>query len=184
METKYNKGDRVLFSYNDNLFDYDNIGIVIDEKDNKFAVLALQYKSIRIIESSKIMPLYEVDKVRQSILKYYSSKIAELKSKLKTVTSEEKISERLDKYNDIKHRILKNCERILTCEDDDEFENRLKEINKLKKEIGSIDLECGDIIRKENGKIKYEINLISQKMNISLRNISDEKIEETFNYKW
>jgi len=176
-------GDKVLFSNSDEKLK-SNIGIIIETKGNDYVILNRSHNTNTVYVKSKeyIDDLSNVEKVRQDIIDYFNSKIVELKSKIKTVTSEEKIQERIDKYNDVKQRILKNCERIVVCTDDDEFENRLKEIGKLKKELYTINLDCSDIIRKENGRIKYEIRKVENEMNISLNNISDEKIAKAFKF--
>lgn len=175
--------DKILFSTGNEKIKR-NIGIIIDTKDDNYVVLNRTYNinSLYTIEEKYIDNLINIENVREDIINFYNIQIEELKNKLKTVTSEEKMQERINKYNDTKYRILKNCERITSCSDD-EFENRLKEINKLKNELFNIDLECGDVIRKENGKIKYEIKKFENNMNSSLNNISDENIIKAFDYK-
>lgn len=177
-----NVGDGVLISNSNNDKIKDSIGIIINKKDDGYTVARHSntswYMSFRTAE--QLEDICNVEKVRQDIIDYYTPQIDELKSKLKKVTADEKLQERVQKYNDIKYRIIKNCERVAVCEDDDEFENRLKEINKLKKELHSIDLDCGDEIRKQNGKIKYDIRQIEADMNRCLGNISDTEIDKVF----
>jgi len=174
----YQPGEVVLFSTGSESILKCNVGIVIGTQDQKYAVLNrnITNGSVYVLEEKYIDSLDNLDKVRQDIIDYYSPKIEELKSKLRTVTSEEKVQERVAKYNDIKSRILINCERLIASTDDDEFENRLKEIGNLKKQLHSLDLECGDIIRKENGGIKFEIKKINLAMTGNLSRISDEYI--------
>ena len=177
-------GSKILFSLGNEKVK-DNLGIVLDKKDKDYVILRI-YRggcSIYVRLEESIDDINNIEKVRQDIIDYYTPLIDEVKNKLRTVTSEEKMQERVIKYNDIKARVLTNCERIIVCTDDDEFENRLKEIHKLKKQIYSLDLECGDIIRKENAKVKYDIRQIQLRMNISLDNISDENIIKTFSFK-
>jgi len=176
-------GDKVLFSTGKEELK-SNIGIIIALKNNKFIILNRSYNcnTIYTIEGNYIDSITNVNRIREDIKTYYTPQIEELKSKLKTVTSEEKIQERINKYNDIKNRIIVNCERLIVCSDDDEFDNRLKEIDKLKKQLFSIDLECGDIIRKENGRIKYEIKKLEIEMNGRLNNINDERIIKAFEF--
>jgi len=181
-------GDKVLFSTGLKELKI-NLGIIIDIKDNeytnKYIVINRSYNSNSIYsrEEEYIDKLTNVEKVRQDIYGYYNAQIEELKSKLRKTTTDEKVQERIDKYNDLKCRILKNCERILICTDDYEFEHRLKEINNLNKALHGINLECGDIIRKENGRIKYDIKKVEQQMNSALNNISDEAIIKMTEYK-
>lgn len=181
----FDTGSKILFSLGNEIYNLkDNLGIIIDKKDDKSVVLRIFRGgcSIYVRPNEAIDDLSNIENVRQDIIDYYTPQIDELKSKLKSVTSEEKIQERVNKYADIKNRIIINCKRIAICTDDEEFENRLKEIGKLKKQLNSIDLDCADIIRKENGKIKYEIKQIEQRMNGSLMNISDETIMKVFEY--
>lgn len=178
-------GDKVLFSTGDEKLK-DNIGIILDTNDTKFVIVNRSFHTNSIyyaIEQNLIDSIANVENIRNDIQNYYTIKINELKTKLKTATSEEKLQERIDKYNNTKYRIIKNCERIVVCTDDDEFENRIKEINKLKNELFNIDLECGDVIRKENGKVKYDIKKLEMQKNNSLSKISDENITKAFSYK-
>jgi len=174
----YQLGEVILFSTGSEVMLKCNVGIIIGMQDQKYAVLNrnITNGSVYLLEEKCIDSLNNINKVRQDIIDYYSPKIEEFKSQLKTVTSEEKKQERVNKYNDIKNRILTNCERLIICTDDDEFESRLKEIGNLKKQLHSIDLECGDIIRKENGRIKYEIKKVNLAMTGNLSRISDECI--------
>ena len=175
-------GLKVAFSTGDEKVK-DNLGIIIDYKNNDYVILAMSYKSIHIKEDRFVDTVNNIKQIRLDIVNYYTPLVNELKCKLRTVTSEEKVQERADKYNRIKKLIIKNCERVAVCTDDDEFENRLKEINKLKKELHTIDLECGDTIRKENGKVKFDIKGVEQRMNSSLNKISDETIAKVFEYR-
>jgi len=174
-------GNKVLFSTGTIEKLKCNLGIIIDIKDdeytNSYMVLNRSYNSNSIYSLKEIYleNIINVEKVRQEISDYYNTQIEELKTKLRKTTSEEKIKERVEKYNNTRGMILKNCEKIVTCADD-EFENRLKEITRLHKVLHSINLECGDIIRKENGRIKYDIKNVEKQMNSALKSINDEAI--------
>jgi len=177
-------GSKVLFSTsNDKL--KDKLGIIIDTENEKYIVLNRSHNTNTIYTREEIYleDLDNVEVVRKDISDYYNSQIDELKTKLRKTTSKEKIQERVDKHNNTKGMILKNCERIITCTDDDEFENRLKEINRLNKILHAINLECGDIIRKENGRIKYDIRAVEQQMKSSLNNVSDDAIAGMVKYR-
>lgn len=177
-------GAKVLFSTGNERLK-DKLGIIIDTEDCKYIVLNRSYNTNTIYsrEKAHLEYLVNVETVRKDISDYYNSQIEELKTKLRKTTSEEKIQERVEKYENTKGMILKNCERIIICTDDDEFENRLKEINKLNKVLYTINLECSDIIRKENGKVKYDIRAIEHQLNGSLKNISDEAIMGITKYR-
>lgn len=67
--------------------------------------------------------------------------------------------------------------------DDCDFENKLKAIADMKREIFSIELECASDIRKENGRIKWKIREEKSNRDNLLKNISDEKIQTAFAFK-
>ena len=106
-------GNKVLFSTGDEKLKC-NIGIIIGLKEDNFIILNRSFSTNSIYVKSKeyIDDLANVEKVRQDIMNYFNPKITELKSKLKTVTSEEKVQERINKYNDVKQRILKNIKNF------------------------------------------------------------------------
>jgi len=179
-------GDRVLFSLgsDDSVGLKDNIGLIVDFYEGDYIILN-RTSGHNSIYRRKIVHLVQIDKadeVRDEIRNHYFVKLDELKAKLRKVTSEEKVKERVEKYNDTKGMILKNCERIVICSDDDEFERRLSEIGNLKKILHAINLECGDILRKENGKVKYDMKQVERQMNGSLSKISDESIIKACKY--
>lgn len=176
-------GDKVLWMHWINTYEF-KTGIIIGINEQKYTIVSVDSSpSIhRDIPESSLYPISDIENVRDLIYQHYEAQIQNKLSKIKKVTSAEKQEERVKKYNSIKELIIKNCDRISTCTDDDEFENRLKEINKLKKELHTIDLECGDIIRKENGTIKYDAKVFERQRDIMLNNISDAMIEKYYNF--
>ena len=179
----FKAGDRVLFSTEINGLKT-NIGMIISKSilvDITYKIICFPYNIVyKNIKEEQIIDISSINKIRIEIEEYYNSQISELESKLKKVTTEEKLQERVNKYNSIKELIVKNCQRVVVCTDDDEFENRLKEINKLKKELHTIELDGADIIRKENGTIKYKIKETRQKFDNELKRISDNDIKYIF----
>lgn len=179
-------GEKVLFSLgsDDAIGLKENIGLIVGLSEDDYIILnrTSGHNSIYRRKIVHLTQLDKVDEVRDEIRNHYSVKLDELRGRIRKVTSEEKIKERVKKYNDTKGMILKNCERIVTCSDDDEFEGRLKEIGNLKKVLHAINLECGDILRKENGKVKYDIRRVEIQMNGSLNKISDASIIKASKY--
>ena len=57
----------------------------------------------------------------------------------------------------MKKQIIATAKNMIDYKDDCDFENKLKAIADMKREIFSIELECASDIRKENGKIKWKI---------------------------
>ena len=174
-------GDKVLFSLSGaGVAEIkDNTGIIIDLDGADYIILnrTSGHNSIYRRELIHLAPLSKVNDERKNIEDYFTVQINALKGRLRKITSEEKIKERVKKYNDTRGMILKNCERILTYSDDDEFENRLKEINRLNKILHTINLDCGDILRKENGKVKYDMKIIGTHMNSALNGYSDYHVD-------
>lgn len=74
------------------------------------------------------------------------------------------------------------AKRLSESTDDVDFENRLKAISDMKKNIFSIELECVSQIRKANGKIKYEIRELEMFKENTLSKISNENINKAFNF--
>ena len=72
---------------------------------------------------------------------------------------------------------------MIDYKDDCDFENKLKAIADMKREIFSIKLECVSDIRKENGRIKLKIREEKSNRDYLLENISDEKIQTAFAFK-
>ena len=86
------------------------------------------------------------------------------------------------KYEELKKQIKTVARRLAESNDDADFENRLKAISDMKKNIFSIELECVHDIRIQNGKIKWKIRELIQNKESELKKISDESIEKAFTF--
>ena len=83
----------------------------------------------------------------------------------------------------MKKQIIATAKNMINYKDDCDFENKLKAIADMKREIFSIELECASDIRKENGRIKWKIREEKSNRDNLLKNISDEKIQVAFDFK-
>ena len=83
----------------------------------------------------------------------------------------------------MKKQIIATAKNMIDYKDDCDFENKLKAIADMKREIFSIELECASDIRKENGRIKWKIREEKSNRDNLLKNISDEKIQTAFAFK-
>ena len=91
------------------------------------------------------------------------NKVSELMSKIKSVKAVDYAVEELERYNEIKNRIKNICSNMISdssIEENLNFENRIKELHQLKKQLFS--MECEECIeaRKYNGNILYQIKEI------------------------
>ena len=148
--------------------------------DNRYLVTYYSNNSYNIIVVKNIAPIEDIEIHRTRLSDYYDEKINTYKSKIRYVTNEDKDKEKVKKYEDVKHRLLNNCIRLLESVDDDELLNRAKEINNLKGQMQNVEFECAGEIRRENGSIKYHIRELNSKKNIALGKISDDAIERNF----
>lgn len=175
--------DIVLFQTGENGFK-NNIGMILKHKENgNYAVLNVNSLIYKDISPLWITPLSNVEKVRTEIILHYDEKISELQSQVRKVTQEEKDNERIEKYESLKKQIIGTANNLISYKDDDDFEKKLKAIAQMKKAIFTIDLDCASDIRKENGRIKWKIKKEICARDSLLRNISDENIENAFNFK-
>ena len=186
-------GDRVVFDIHNGQRDDFNfkglstyVGVIItDHKDNTYDVLYYTdygYNVVFNITDDNILPISEIEYEKTRIIVHYENLIKEEKLKLKTVIQEEKDREKAKRYNDIKYRIIKNCEWCIQSDlYDEDFINRVKEIANLKKQLFSPDkLPCISEIHRYNGTIKYKIRELEREKNNILDRLSDEKIKLRF----
>lgn len=165
-------GDKVLFCKNREEYDF-YCGVILDNQDDIFFIVTPEkhVNSIMMVREENIFNYEEnIEYIKKLVDIGYFQIIKELADSLKDITDEEKDKEKVEKFNEIKTLILKNCVRIVG-DDDDEFERRLKEIYKLKKEIYSIKIEGVEKIRRHNGAIKYKMAKMNEKRDIILNRL-------------
>lgn len=181
-----NVGDKVILNMSNSEIGNPRLGIIINEnKDNTYHVMYFDDYYINItysIDYNYIIPLKNVRCERNRIAVVYEKLIEEEKKKLKKVSQEEKDEQKVERYKDIKRRIIRNCERCINKDlDDEDFISRIKEIANLKKQLFSPEkLPIINEIHKYNGTIKYNIRKLEQERNRILNRISDEEIERRF----
>ena len=160
------------------------LGIIVnDNKDNTYHVMYFDEHRIAIaynVDEKYILPMEDNEYERARIMVKYDSLIEEEKKKLKTVSQEEKDKEKVERYESIKQRIIRNCEWCINKDlDDEDFVNRVKEIANLKKQLFSPEkLPCINEIHRYNGTIKYNIRELERERDKVLSRISDEEIEK------
>lgn len=179
----FEPGDIVLFQTGENGFK-SNIGMILKHKESgNYAILSVYNSAYKDIHPSWIVSVDDVENVRNKIVAHYEEKIADLQSQIRKPTQEEKEAEKVEKYDELKKQIIVTAKNMINCIDDCDFENKLKAIAEMKRKIFSIELECASDIRKENGRIKWKIREEKSTRDSLLKNISDEKIETTFDFE-
>jgi len=187
----FKTGDKVLFNwYNENYTGIDKdirskVGIILKVNNNDyFTILEFDdYKTniLSNIPHKNVCSIDDIEIVRTKIYYTYDKLLADEKSKLKSISQIEKDKEKLENFNNIKYRIIRNCEWLIKSDlDDEDFINRVKEISNLKKQLFNQKLECVDEIRRYNGTIKYNYREIERERNKLLKCISNETINKYF----
>lgn len=112
----------------------------------------------------------------------YDKLIKDETAKIKTLSEFDKQQIEKEKYNDIKKRILVNCERCLNdCIDDVDLINRIKEISRLKNQLLNKDYSYViSQIHRYNGTIKYNIKQLEIQKRKALELISKGEFEKHF----
>ncbi len=175
----FDSGDVVLYSTGDGF--RNNIGMILKQKENgDYAVLSVHNSAYKNIKPSWILSIENVDDVRNEIVSHYEYIIREKQALIHKPTRDEKDRERVLKYEELKREIMVVAKRLLLSIDDTDFENRLKAIADLKKNIFAIELDCVSEIRKNNGRTKYDISQLIQQKDSALNKISDSAIDKAF----
>ena len=176
---EYKNGEVVLFSTVGGL--KTGVGMILKHKDNGNYVVLTQYNSAyKDIKPEWISPVDSVQEERNYVNSQYAEKINDKQKLIRKVTQEEKDKDRETQYRELQQQIKVIAKRLSESEDDIDFENRLKAIVDMKKNIFSIELECVSDIRKDNGKVKYEIRELERMRDAELNKISDENINKAF----
>ena len=126
-----------------------------------------------------VHPIEELETIRGNLTAFYNDLINTEALKLASVTSEMKEQELRERYLRIKHDILANCKVMLETDiDDDDFLNRLSELQKLRNQLyrPNSGLECVSKIRKQNGTVKYNIRELKIERDKVLREIDEDAL--------
>lgn len=136
------------------------------------------------VENDDIILLSEFDNIIKSFTEHKDNEINVLKGKIKS-TDLKDYSEEMDKsYKKIKNQIIRTSEHMLEGIEfeDEKFENKLKAICDLKKQLFSIPCEEAREARKYNGTIKFNIKKIEREFNerMMLMDVDDfiDKLED------
>lgn len=182
-------GDKVVFDIHNGKHEDTRgvltyLGVLIhDNKDNSYHVMYFDDYRVCIaynIDCRYIIPIEDVEYERTRIITKYESLVKKEKAKLKTVSQEEKDKQKAERYENIKQRIIRNCEWCINRDlDDVDFVNRVKEIANLKKQLFSPErLPCMNEIHRYNGTVKFNIRELERERDKALERISDEEIEQ------
>ncbi len=129
--------------------------------------------------SKVVYPIEELEIIRGTLTAFYDDLISVEASKLASVTSEMKEQELKERYTRIKHDILVNCKAMLSTDiDDDDFLNRLAELQKLRNQLyrPNSGLECVSKTRKQNGTVKYNIRELRIERDKVLKEIDEDTL--------
>ena len=138
------------------------------------------------VSDNVVHPIEDLVSIRDNINAFYDDMINAEASKLTAVTSEMKeqeLKELKERFARIKHDIIANCKVMLSTDiDDDDFLNRLAELQKLRNQLyrPNSGLECVSKVRKQNGTVKYNIRELRIERDKVLKEI-DEDTFDCFN---
>jgi len=153
-----------------------HLGILINQGSEKSHVVYMGNRGcltfspkldITTISNEGVYLIHSLETILEALEETKDREIADLKLRLQSTSRADYSQEIETSYNSIKRRIARNAERMLeNIEIEDEnFENRLKEICKLKKELFSITCDGAKDARKYNGTVKYDIKQVERKYN-------------------
>lgn len=153
-----NIGDVIIYNLTNDVKPRFYFGYVIGKDNLSYHVLSFieHSYSIRYIDkTNNILKKSDVQIAMKLIELSYDKLIKDETAKIKTLSEFDKQQINKEKYNDIKKRILVNCERCLNdCIDDVDLINRIKEISRLKNQL--LNKNYSDVIsqiHKYNGAI-------------------------------
>lgn len=137
-------------------------GCIYGQNEEKIGVGRLNYSNHVVLKMSNFdfycpITLETSDKVKDYFIEIVDEKIEVLKSKVRTLTSEEKDELVKNKFNEIQKRINATADTMLNPTDESQWINCLKEICQLKKQLFSIKIKDLDNVHKENGSIRWKI---------------------------
>jgi len=191
--TIYNVGDLVILSIPESKVKY-RIGMILYcncgyASGNIYSVMGIfngqQFTVYKEVQSDNIKPISTVVTVRNEVIEKYENLTMSLNAQLLSVDKVEKDKEVLDRYNDIRKRIIKNCEMIVMSDyiDDDSFIYRVTEVANLKKQLlASGKFECVKEVSRHNERIKRECRELKVERDNILKELSNDTIESIRSY--
>lgn len=180
-----NIGDVIVYNATNDIKPLFYFGYVIGKDNLSYYVLSFieySYSIRRIDNTNNILKKSDANIAMKLIESSYDKLIKDEIAKIKTLSEFDKKQIDKEKYNDIKKRILVNCERCLNdCIDDVDLINRIKEISRLKNQL--LNKDYNDVIsqiHKYNGTIKYNIKQLEIQKRKALELISKGEFEKHF----
>lgn len=180
-----NIGDVIVYNLTNDIKPLFYFGYVLSKDDLFCHVLSFieHFYSIRHIDNTNnILKKSDANIAMRLIESSYDKLIKDETAKIKTLSEFDKQQINKEKYNDIKKRILVNCERCLNdCIDDVDLINRIKEISRLKNQLLNKDYSYViSQIHRYNGTIKYNIKQLEIQKRKALELISKGEFEKHF----
>lgn len=180
-----NIGDVVVYNATNDIKPLFYFGYVIGKDNLSYYVLSFiehSYTIRHIDNTNNILKKSDVNIAIKLIELSYDKLIKDEVAKIKTLSEFEKKQIDKEKYNDIKKRILVNCECCLNdCINDVDFINRIKEISRLKNQL--LNKDYSDVtsqIHRYNGTIKYNIKRLETQKRKALELISNDEFNRHF----
>ena len=118
---------------------------------------------IKLFDKSQIFYLHEKVMIIKTLNEELDLKILELKKKIKSVRRSDYEADIHNKYLDLQRQIKTTAQNMIKSEDNIvDFENKLKAICDIKKQLFSIESDELSEARKYNGGILYQIKQIEK----------------------
>lgn len=122
----------------------------------------------------EILPLSEASNCLEDIQNYYNDEIGKLNCQIKSLDKANYAGEMIETYLKLKNQILATAMHMIKSDDDIEFENKLKAICDLKKQLYSIKCEGIEDDRKFNGEIKWKIKKKQEELDKKVKSFTDD----------
>ena len=180
-----NIGDVIVYNLTNDIKPLFYFGYVLSKDDLFCHVLSFiehSYSIRHIDNTNNILKKSDANIAMRLIESSCNKLIKDETAKIKTLSEFDKQQINKEKYNDIKKRILVNCERCLNdCIDDVDLINRIKEISRLKNQLLNKDYSYViSQIHRYNGTIKYNIKQLEIQKRKALELISKGEFEKHF----
>jgi len=142
--------------------------IIISKNNESYDILHLDGipSSIYNVDVKNLYYLHKRIHAENLINAKLDLEVAELKNNIKSVKRSDYAQEVKDKYYNLKNQINATAKHMIESENDTDFENKLKAICELKKQLYTIECDGLSDARKFNGNLLYKIKEINKKRNM------------------
>ena len=163
-ENNMKSGQVVIHNQNDML----KYSIIISRNNESYDILHLDGLpcSLYNVDIKSLFYLHERIEAENLINAKLDLEIEEIKSNIKSVKRSDYSQEIKDKYYNLKNQISATAKHMIESENDTDFENKLKAICELKKQLYTIECDGLSDARKFNGNLLYKIKKINEKRNM------------------